>query len=104
MSTLKEAFQVYNRRKHSADAASQGGGAGSHSNSGTGTTVVFGSEYRGAQRRASDSSVGSSASAASALSAGSGPCLVDVSKLTRAEFQEIYDSLPRGAPDNRVNR
>ncbi|GMM54689.1 Spg4 protein [Maudiozyma humilis] len=103
MSTLKEAFQVYNRRKHSADAASQGGGAGSHSNSGTGTTVVFGSEYRGA-RRASDSSVGSSASAASALSAGSGPCLVDVSKLTRAEFQEIYNSLPRGAPDNRVNR
>ena len=102
MSSLKEAFQVYNRRKHSADAASQGGGAGSHSNSGTGTTVVFGSEYRGAQRRASDSSVGSSASAASALS--SGPHLVDVSKLTRSEFQEIYDSLPRGAPDNRVNR
>ena len=98
MSSLKEAFQVYNRRKHSADAASQGGGAGSHSNSGTGTTVVFGSEYRGA-RRASDSSIGSASSTLS-----NGPHLVDVSKLTRAEFQVIYDSLPRGAPDNRVNR
>ena len=96
MSIIKEAFQVYNPKKHSKDAAQSGGSA--TSNAGTATAVWYAAEHP----------TGPATAAKETPSLhphpDTTPRIVDVGQLPRAEFQEIYNSLPHGAPDNPVNR
>ncbi|BAO39396.1 YMR107W [Kluyveromyces marxianus] len=100
MSKFFEAFEVYNRNKHApGDAKSRGG---NHSNIGTGnTTYMFAREYRGPNK------VQAVPRSQEDGQAQAQPQMVDVSKLSREEFEAMYYKMhpetPRGEPNNKVN-
>ncbi|EDO14752.1 hypothetical protein Kpol_297p13 [Vanderwaltozyma polyspora DSM 70294] len=108
MSNFWNAFSVYNKDKHSANSKIYGS---NHMNLSTGTTTYLHSnEYREPtskdvkdgnemekQRRMSESSLDSSKRRVSQST------IDDISKLSQGEFKEIYQSLRKGEPSNKVN-
>lgn len=130
MPGLLEAFEVYNRKKHSSNPEMFGQ---NHSNIGGGnTSYMFAREYRapkdknlkkmletstGSSDESSEpssrkSSISSSDEAKEAMLkeamlkqglAGTTPGMVDVSHMSQAEFERVFNSLRKGEPNNRVN-
>lgn len=114
-----DSFEVYNRKKHSKNAAMYGI---NHSNLGEGKTAyMYAHEYYGPANKKTmeESAIISETSGtddmrknsvSSESSGGSSnkmmedqPHLVDISKLSQNEFKRLYESMRKGEPDNRVN-
>ena len=101
MSRSWHAFDVYNRNKHSKNPGMFGG---NHTNvSGSKTGYIYANEHREKPRNTSVSSQSPVSSADSAAEKEEPLRVVDVSKLTKKEFKEIYEGLREGQPDNKVN-
>ncbi|SCW00693.1 LAFE_0C09868g1_1 [Lachancea fermentati] len=112
-----EAFEVYNRKKHSSNPSMFGS---NHSNiGGNNTGYMFAHEYREPKKEklateammapkdegstSRKSSVSSTEEALEQM-----PRMVDVSKMSQAEFESIFRTLHKeeqrkGEPNNRVN-
>ena len=126
MSRFFDAFEVYNKNKHApADFKSHGG---SSLNTRATTAYMFAREYRGpstgekkeaaAAALAADVKAGkvelvndpntADSSRKSSVSEEAMPQMVDISKLTREEFEALYNKinpgmLRKGEPNNKVN-
>ncbi|CCF55496.1 hypothetical protein KAFR_0A00580 [Kazachstania africana CBS 2517] len=129
MSNFWNAFEVYNRSKHTKDPEMWGM---NHANIGTGNTQYYYSqEYRAPKKKttrsASFSSISSSTTDEDSLrrssisetelpklskeqqqkevssSAALHPKMIDISNLSQREFQDLYQNMRKGEPNNRVN-
>lgn len=112
-----DAFQVYNRNKHSSNPDKSGA---SHSNMSEGnTTYLYSHEVSehskkkklmddqlmaaGQDRKSSVSSDTSDDNNMMVMGSDGNPHMVDVSKLSQNEFKRLYEGMRKGEPDNRVN-
>lgn len=113
-----DAFQIYNKDKHAPGNYREHGAI--HSNIGTGKTTYMqarewhpstGTAAQSANTQdtaAKRSSISSQSTSNSATAGTEAPHLVDISRMTREEFQTLYDQMQPGAmrksePNNRVN-
>lgn len=112
-----DAFQVYNRNKHSKNPDMFGV---NHSNLGEGkTTYLYSHEYYepskktkplkdqmvegGDSRKSSVSSDSAGGNDVMVMGDDGTPHMVDISKLSQNEFKRLYEGMRKGEPDNRVN-
>ncbi|SCU78452.1 LAME_0A04544g1_1 [Lachancea meyersii CBS 8951] len=112
MGGIFEAFEVYNKKKHASNPHMFGGASNT---GGTKTDYVYSSEYRAPKSKKLDNNEllgtstadtgieSNSSTAAAAAAALGGPHMVDVSKLSRRELDDLMKTLRKGEPDNRVN-
>ncbi|CCE64130.1 hypothetical protein TPHA_0G02890 [Tetrapisispora phaffii CBS 4417] len=108
MSSIWNAFDVYDKKKHSKNYGVYGGNFANVG--GRKTEFLYSSEHHEqkkpqdqdpmvAERRGSESeSLNSSEGAAKT------PNMLDISNMSQNEFKKLYDAMKKGEPDNRVNR
>ncbi|CEP63578.1 Spg4p LALA0_S08e05798g [Lachancea lanzarotensis] len=106
MGGIFEAFEVYNKNKHSSNRMF----GGASNTGGTKTDYVYSSEYRAPKNKKLDKNelLGTSTEnpqlEAKALQEAVGaPHMVDVSKLSQGELNDLMKTLRKGEPNNRVN-
>ncbi|KAM3163413.1 Stationary phase protein 4 [Lachancea thermotolerans] len=110
MGGIFDAFEVYNKKKHSSNPHMFGN---TSNTGGTKTDYVYSSEYRAPKKNklmkdellAPDSEHADGAKATlteSAAQAGT-PNMVDLSKLSQHELESLMKDLRKGEPNNRVN-
>ncbi|SCU77886.1 LAFA_0A03840g1_1 [Lachancea sp. 'fantastica'] len=107
MGGIFDAFEVYNKNKHSSNQRMFGGASNT---GGTKTDYVYSSEYHAPKNKKLDKNelLGPASDAskldAKALQETAGvPHMVDVSKMSQGELNELMKSLRKGEPNNRVN-
>ena len=100
-----DAFEVYNRKKHSSHPDMFGH---TSNTGGTRTDYVYASEHRPAPKKKLAEGLPQEPAEAQKLvnqaAADSGmPHMVDISKLSQHELEDLMKSLRKGEPNNRVN-
>ncbi|CUS20683.1 LAQU0S01e12244g1_1 [Lachancea quebecensis] len=105
-----DAFEVYNKKKHSSNPHM----FGSASNTGgTKTDYVYSSEYRAPKKNKltkdeilvqdNEHADGAKATLAENATQAGMPNMVDLSKLSQHELESLMKNLRKGEPNNRVN-
>lgn len=123
MTGLFEAFEVYNKKKHAPGNYKVHGTNHSNISGGT-TTFMYSQEHRepridkldlvkqpsseDSSRKSSVSEEGLLAGAVPQVATMPGPQMVDMSKMSRDEFEAMYNklnpaTLRKGEPNNKVN-
>ncbi|SCV00471.1 LAMI_0G05270g1_1 [Lachancea mirantina] len=108
MAGLFDAFEVYNRKKHSSNPTMFGG---NHSNIGTNNTgYMFAHEYQKPKDKdlqVKEALIQSGEAPVPGASPDAGaipnPNLIDISNMSQAEFERVYRGMRKGEPNNRVN-